>query len=181
MVIKLVLEQPEEEIAARRAREEVERTERHARSMVSWRLRDLTANLIRVARGAGRPYEIEEQAAGLLEACEAYRESVGHGVSSDDIAGMLRVRHYLDPDREWTGEQHTWNMGEERMVAGALQIAASRLLGQGAQEARGHSEMFDGLQIIERQREENQRHGAATTATPRAGRGREGKGSGGNL
>jgi hypothetical protein len=46
--------------------EEVERT-----------LRELTANLMRVTRGAGRPFQIGQQAQGLVEALIAYRDATG--------------------------------------------------------------------------------------------------------
>ena len=173
MSIKLVSENPADEIARRRAQEAAERAEERARGMVNWRLRDLTANLIRVARGAGKPYDLEEQAARFVEACDEYREQVGRGVSSEDIHEILRVRRYLGQDRERTPEQHAWNDGEESMVAGALQIAASRILGQRTQEVRGHSEMFDGLQIIEREREESRRRWAASQPAVSKGRKRK--------
>ena len=170
MSIKLVSENPADEIAARRIQEAAERAEERARGMVNWRLRDLTANLIRMARGAGKPYEIEEQAIRFVDACVEYREQVGRGVSAEDMQEMLRVRRYLGQDREWTPEQHAWNDGEESMVAGALQMAASRLLGQRTQEVRGHNEMFQGLQIIECEREESRRRWAASHPAVSKGR-----------
>jgi hypothetical protein len=38
---------------------------------------------------------------------------------------------------------------EQSIIRGALQIAASRLIGQRTQEATGHREMYDGLQRLE--------------------------------
>jgi hypothetical protein len=38
---------------------------------------------------------------------------------------------------------------EEKMLRGAMQIIASRLLGQNSQEAAGDDELFDGFSIIE--------------------------------
>ena len=173
MSIKLVSENPADEIASKRAQEAAERAEERARSIVSWRLPDLTANLIRVARGAGKPYELEEQAARFVEACGEYREQVGRGVSSEDVQSMLRVREDLSHDRKWTPEQYAWNDGEESMIAGALQMAGSRLLGQKTQEARGNSEMFDGLRILEREREKNRQQWAPAAPTVSKGRKRK--------
>jgi hypothetical protein len=48
-----------------------------------------------------------------------------------------------------------WEDAVQQMIAGGLQAAASQLLGQLTQERAGEQEMFDGLRIIERQREEN--------------------------
>jgi hypothetical protein len=139
------------------AQSEQDRRAALAQNRARWALRELTANLIRVARGAGKPYDVEVQAARFLEACDEYRAATSHGLPTDAVHDMLRVRQYAPEDRARTDEQNAWDSGEENMVAGALQIAASRLVGQGTQEARGQSEMFEGLRIIERLREERRR------------------------
>jgi hypothetical protein len=105
-------------------------------------LRELAAKLLRIARGAGRPLELEVLAGAYLGACNEYRQATGYGLRINAVRDMLRVRSDLPPDREWTDEQRRRNDGEEQMVSGALQIAASRFVGQRAQELRGLDEML---------------------------------------
>ena len=109
---------------------------------INSRLAELTANLMRVARGAGKPYELEKQTGALFEAFERYRGAVGHGVPSDDLACRLRVRKDLF-DRELSDRDYELDAADEAMVAGALQVAASRLAGQRTQERRGESDMHE--------------------------------------
>ena len=71
MSIKLVSEMPEEQVAERRAREEAKRAEReveNARARAVAALVRLTGNLLRIARGSGKPYEVFTQAHEYLEA-----------------------------------------------------------------------------------------------------------------
>jgi len=63
---------------------------------VRWTLRELTANLLRVIRGAGKPHEIGLQAQALVETYVKYREVVGHFPPPEEFSQLLSV----DRDRE---------------------------------------------------------------------------------
>jgi hypothetical protein len=52
-------------------------------------LRDLTANLMRVARGAGKPYEVGRQTQALIDAMIKYRDATGHFPSSYELTNAV--------------------------------------------------------------------------------------------
>lgn len=131
--MKIVSEQSEEDFARRRAVEGL-----------SWPLRTLAANMLRVVRGAGRPWELPQQMAAVLTACEEYREAVGSYPSSDEISGPINVRYPADGRR-----RDAFDGAAAEMVQGALQMAASQIIGQSTQEAAGRSELFDGVRRLE--------------------------------
>ena len=136
---------------------EADKARQWATGGVSWALRDLTANLLRIVRGAGKPYEIVRQADELLQALVAYQKAVGHWPPSHELAEMLSV----DRNEEWRSQLKNSELNrlyaEERIVRGALQKTASRLIGQATQEAAGDSEMYDGLRGLEAARAESRR------------------------
>jgi hypothetical protein len=100
--------------------------QRRCRLRVEYALRQLTANLLRVTRGAGRPSEVPAQALSLLEPCQEFRQ-VGHDA----------------PD---------FNHAVHTIVRGALQMTASRLLGQLTQERTGENEFYDRIDDFQRER-----------------------------
>ncbi len=76
--MKLVSENSEAEFA--RTRYEAE---------IRWALRNLTANLIRITRGAGKPYEIVRQVDELARALRGYHDALGHWPRSDELENAL--------------------------------------------------------------------------------------------
>src|SRR6185312_10180354 len=144
--LRLVAKNTEADLAWNRASEHV-----------YWALRDITANLLRVVRGAGKPYEIVRQTSALVEALVAYQKAVGHWPPSHELAGMLS----FERDEQWqsrvSGSALARIYAQERVVRGALQIVASRLIGQTTQERAGDSEMYDGIRDLEAARVEMQR------------------------
>ncbi len=110
-------------------------------------LRLLTANLIRVTRGAGEGYQIAKQAQDLLEAAQAFQEAFGHWPSSEDYSQPLQ--HEAEVVGEW-GPQHDRQAAIDRIVRGSLQIAASRILDQSLQISAGEREMDGGIRELER-------------------------------
>ncbi|WP_145925960.1 hypothetical protein [Shinella sp. HZN7] len=120
---------------------------------LQWPLKELAANLIRVVRGAGKPYELGRQCADVVKAYHDYRDRVGEWPSSYSVGEILSIRHR--ENRAATDRAMEWEDAVQQMIAGGLQAAASQLLGQLTQERAGEREIFDGLRIIERQREEN--------------------------
>ncbi|MGR3512962.1 MAG: hypothetical protein ACU0GG_09375 [Paracoccaceae bacterium] len=136
---RMMDQQTEHEVELRRSEMEVD-----------YRLRDLTANLIRLARGGGgKFYEVEQQMKDALVAFGKYREVAGEGVSSHKIDKALNLRPELER-RDFEDQADVKRQeGTACMIRGALQFAASHLLGQNTQGANGVEEMFKGQRIIE--------------------------------
>ena len=110
-------------------------------------LREMTANLLRVARGAGRPDLVLAQATSLVDTFAAYRAVAGDDLTPKDITEALRLEHIMeDEDELWP----VWDRAVREMVNGALQVAAAELLGQQAQAATGRRELFAGYRHIEK-------------------------------
>ncbi|AJA10018.1 hypothetical protein SKP52_15700 [Sphingopyxis fribergensis] len=125
--------------------------EEHARRRLTWPLRELTANLLRTVRGAGKPYAVAEQIFAVANALQEYREAAGCWPSEYDI------RTALDRDARWPEGKPNDDMGYgiDEMVDGSLQIAASQLVGQMPQEAAGRHQLFEGLKVVEDIRAKN--------------------------
>jgi hypothetical protein len=122
--------------------------QRHA-PHVAWALRELTANLLRVVRGAGKRYYIAHQAQTLLEKMAAYREGVGCLPSSDELTAMLDIDKPSQALDGMSDDQLDVLYAEAQIISGALQLAASRLLDQSLQIAAGHREMRDGARALQ--------------------------------
>jgi hypothetical protein len=142
--VHVVSENSERDLARKRAMEAVD-----------WALRDLTANLLRVARGAGKPHAIAEQARALAKAYERHRDVVGHDPDSADVSAALGLDD--NPPEGMSNENRAFHYAEARIIRGAMQTVASELLSQGTQRAAGRSEMFDGINQLEDLRAENRR------------------------
>ena len=124
-----------------------------ARGQLRRPLRELAANIIRVVRGAGRSYEIAEQCVAVIEAHRNYFDKVGSWPTAwevDQALGIERRYETTSYDDAWKHE-----MARETILRGALQVAASRLVGQNTQEHRGRSELMEGVNSIVRIREED--------------------------
>ena len=133
--MRIVSENSAEDIAKQRAIEGLE-----------WPMRDLAANLIRVARGAGRAYDLPRQMVKVLERIEEYRASVGNYPSDGEIGRTINVRHM---DKE---HQDDMSRAVDRIVQGALQVVASTIAAQSTQRSAGETEIFEGMDAIERAR-----------------------------
>lgn len=107
----------------------------------------MTANLLRVTRGSGRPDLIVAQITALVGAIAAYGDASGEELKHSDIAEALRLEHVLADESELWPE---WDRAVREMVCGALQVAAAELLGQQAQAATGRRELFAGYRNIEK-------------------------------
>jgi hypothetical protein len=135
---------------------EQQQKERRYRNRVDNALRQLTANLLRITRGAGRPYEVFKQALQLLEACKEFREQLGYP-PDPEFSQMLNTAPEFDaPDGD-----HALHS----IVCGALQTTASRLLDQRLQIKAAERELSDGIRQLERARAE--RHARASGTTTR--------------
>lgn len=106
---------------------------------------ELTANLLRVTRGAGKPYEILSQARELLAASKEYGDVVGQAPFFGDIVTVNPRYENLGNIAEVSYSQSNEGYAKDEMLRGALQIVASRLLSQNTQERRGDSELHEGM------------------------------------
>lgn len=138
--LKVVSEKSAEELAKQQALDELH-----------WPMRELTANLLRVARGAGKAYEIPNQIVTVLECLKEYQSEVGYLPSDHELSAALRLHDDADEARDG------FSFATHVMVKGALQMAASTLVGQSTQHAAGRSELMRGLKYLEDHREENRK------------------------
>lgn len=116
---------------------------------ISWDLRELTANLMRVTRGAGKPDQIGPQCAKVVELLVQYRVSKGCYPSAYDLQAILDLDVTLTPEQVERHRRDGFSRAERQIVRGSLQVAASSLLGQRAQESRGEDEIQQGIRARE--------------------------------
>jgi len=153
-----------------------------AQDKVDWCLRNLTANLLRVTRGAGKPYEIGRQVQALLEAIVEYNDRTGHFPSEAVFTESLTAERGPEVMERLSDLQHEEDWAEQRIIRGSLQITASRLLGQNTQERHGHHEMLDGFNALKEVRQKQRiewarnRAGKPKLARPSSARKRSPKG-----
>ena len=137
----------------------------HVRAIqnVSWAVRELAANLIRVVRGAGRPDDIVDHAVAFTKAMVDYQEAVGSWPSGHDLSVSLSIRQDGEWKRQLDDDELDRLLAEGHVIRGALQIAASRLLCQTTQERAGDTQMGDGVRQLERLNAELQRKNRVAT------------------
>jgi hypothetical protein len=101
-----------------------------AREGLRWPLRELTANLMRVARGAGNPNYIPEQLGALLDSYRAYYAAFGCGPSAFELQKALEIEKtdYAGNDLRWAREIIT--SGALRYIAGKLAPSLRRRIEQ---------------------------------------------------
>lgn len=160
--MKVVSERSAEEIEAeRKAQAQATALRAYEAALVN-----LTVNILRVTRGAGRAYEIGRQASALIEAMERHWDAFGHYPGTDDVHRALRFRDQ-ERDPEYGSEQ--WRTDAlQQIMSGSLQVIASRLAGQRTQVAAGEDEMRRGLNYYAEWREEVRRERAAEEKAYRA-------------
>lgn len=139
--------------------------EREARSKADWALRELTANLLRVAAGAGRPHSITGQIVDALNAFHAYRMEVGHYPDAQIIADALDYEDERPSHREDYSERV---FAERQIVKQSLRVTASKMLGQRTQASTAMHEVYEGIRKIEREREMERAKWRTPAASKRA-------------
>jgi hypothetical protein len=132
--MKLVSERSEGDIA-----------QEAATTSVASAIRELTANLIRVSRGAGNAQDVGRQAVTLIESFQDYHDAFGRLPGAE-------LTEFLDHDRLWGDVD--WSRFDDdyadrhfatiKMVRGALQMTAASLMGQRADYLTGERELYDG-------------------------------------
>jgi len=138
---------------------QIERT--RAEGDLEFPFRNLAANVIRTVRGAGRPEEMVAQMLACIDAAEAYRKLVGHYPKPKIYRRFLNLAEFYFDPTTWADEREKEAIkqlamsgyperieGERMIHRGALQVAASRLLGQHTQEVLGDHEMYAGVHLL---------------------------------
>jgi hypothetical protein len=144
--MRVVSENSEQDLAKRSAAEQLE-----------YGLRELAANMMRVVRGAGKPYEIAPQIFGLTGLLQDYKEAVGTWPSSYDVGQMLELGYRFEHLAARDDSEDMFHRAEHEVMRASLQFAASRLMEQRTQETRASSDMHDAMRRIEEIRAERRR------------------------
>jgi hypothetical protein len=124
------------------------------------RLRELAANIIRVTRGAGRAFDISLQAEAFLKAMVEHRNAIGYYPSAADLKQALRIDDPVSMERT-PADKLSELYARQTLIRGALQVAASRLVQQGAEQAAGEAEILKGIREIEKVEEAARLRGQA--------------------
>ncbi len=97
---------------------------------------------IRVVRGAGKPYEVAQDCAAIVEALHGYNQAFGYWPLPEVVSQALNIDRPVD----WAAYPNEGLRleGNEAVIRGALQVAASRLAGQRTQEMSGSNEIQHG-------------------------------------
>ena len=141
--MRVVAENTDTDVARRRATIEV-----------SSALIEMTANLMRVVRGAGKPDDIVRQIQALGQALSDYHKATGMMPAPDVLAEILSIEHEQQMISHLSGPQLDRLDAQQSVVRGALQVAASRLLGQKTPESVGRQEMDEAINAIGKLNEE---------------------------
>jgi hypothetical protein len=136
--MRIVSEKSEADLARERASDQV-----------AWKIRELTANLLRITRGAGKPDEITMQMNDLAAATQGFWDAFGLSPYADEFPRALDVSNDPETTRQWRAEDRYRDDAEERIIRGVLQVVASRLVRQKTQETIGRHEMYDGINALE--------------------------------
>ncbi|UFX41724.1 hypothetical protein HAP47_0020650 [Bradyrhizobium sp. 41S5] len=163
---------PDKEERERQEREiEKQRARDWAEGDVQRTICDVAANLLRIIRGAGKPYEILIQMKAVIDASVKFQELHGYW-PSDVMANELRWTSKDEKYRQgvadgrYTKEQlERWLsdgrydelLARHTIECGVLQVIASELVGQSTQQAAGDREFHEGMYEWIKSREERRR------------------------
>ncbi|WP_128925756.1 hypothetical protein [Bradyrhizobium guangxiense] len=164
------------------AHEEQVRRREWAKGDISWAVRECAANLLRIVRGAGKPHELLLQMKKVIDSAVKFQEV--HGYWPDDV---IAAELHLDDERQeilercragnlsqadidrWRNDGTLDEMSAEYITfCGALQVIASRMIGQKTQESAGDSEFHRGLRELEEVREGRRRRALQEMRASRA-------------
>jgi hypothetical protein len=135
-----------------------------AREALLWPLRELAANLLRIAKRGGRPVYLVRQMSDCLAALKEYADAHGALPSEQEIHDILDCGLAWEQHRPWIKERRadiaaafgrvdndSWSDREEAMKLirkGALQVSASMLLDQLPQVSMGESDIHAGIRLL---------------------------------
>lgn len=131
---------------------------------LGWYLRDLTSNLLRVTRGAGKPTKIAYDCSNVLKAVEEYKEITGSWPDGRIATEALSIRDPFIDDPKFDRWRDEMQLADE-VLLGSIQVVASRMLDQKLQIKAGENQMsraLRGLEALkkERAKEFAKKHGA---------------------
>jgi hypothetical protein len=144
-------------------------------------LQETAANMLRVIRGAGKPYELVKQFSTVVQIAIKFRDAFGHWPPSQVLGEMLAMHdevHAMDEkqapgrftkedmDRSYEDGTMDRKYAEHSIKAGVLQIIASQFVGQTPQERAGQYEMIDGVNKAIAAREKSNKYWAARYPAP---------------
>lgn len=127
-------------------------SERFAQRAFDAALLQLSANIIRVVRGAGRPYDVILQCSDVLQAALEVKEKTGRVPSDAAVANTLMLKH--EEVTEYESFRSQRKLAMEQMISGALRVAAARMLDQRLQIDHGEKEMQSAYLSLDRVYEE---------------------------
>lgn len=139
-------EPPKLTIAARNDPEALDRERVRERCLwhIDHHTRELAGNMLRIIRGAGRPYQLMDQVIALVREMENAPPGTTCGAVMETMTEALR---------DGMGRRHgTFEHEIGMMESGALRAVAGRLLRQQLQASAGERELWDGYYQLERER-----------------------------
>ena len=160
--MRLVSEQSEAEVARHRALEHLTPALRH-----------LTANLMRITRGAGHPYRLVEEMVACLQAVQEYRDVVVYGPSTEEIQAALCPD---EPEDDFTEEEMNrcydsgaWDRQQAllQIRRASLAMTAAMLVNQRLQISKAETDMRSATDRLEEAHQTLRKfHAARRAATP---------------
>jgi hypothetical protein len=148
--MRVVSENSDDDLKRRRVDEEL-----------GYAIRALTANLLRVTRGAGKPFEIGLQAQRVVDAVVAYYEAWRRNPGPEQYAKYLDIGLDREILARVSEEERYRSYAEEAMVRAALQISASRLVGQLTQERVAEHHLYEAIRDLDEVRKMQRKRMAA--------------------
>ncbi|BBB94712.1 hypothetical protein [Bradyrhizobium elkanii] len=127
-------------------------------------IREVTANFLRIARGAGKPADLLLQMESAMDAALAFQK-VYDRCPMDIIESALELKtveqhcsegvhqgKFGQADIDRWSEDGTFDRmeAEHTILRGALQVVASELLEQGTQKTAGKRELRNGVRQLQR-------------------------------
>jgi hypothetical protein len=124
------------------------RSRQRARQAVDRSLRELSANLMRVAIGTGDANRIAAHALAYVGAMMILRDELGGELpAGDTIAAAIAICSCEDNVERLVWESQSL-MAENKIIRGALEAAASRLLGEELQESAGLYDIYSAVWML---------------------------------
>jgi hypothetical protein len=144
-------------------RSEKQIKEQEATDEVEFALVELTANLIRIVRGAGAPHWLIKQIVALLTAIDLYSDTVGHVPSASVFSRLIRMP---EAERDLEGDRYEEALADHGICRAALQIVASSFLDQKLQRLKAMDDLQTHISLREELRNKRRRRALLEAKTP---------------